>query len=225
MSSTALATAADYSEALGVARRAKSLIALLLLLMLVGQITFFFLARYDVIHVETVDPVAAAASTQPTQNASRLVDIIHYATGVTLLGGIGLGIVLAMVLCLIAHIMLVGRLIGVGKVTISLIWCFVLIVFLFPWQCFMNNAELTDPDFRVRGVLWTWTELTHRVHFANDFSASGWPYTILAWFRFAGAPIVAVIMTLMIQLRSNRGIRMAMGEDDILNQMLGEQPR
>lgn len=215
-----LATAADYSEAMGVARRAKSVIALLILLMLVVQLTTFFLVRYNVVPMPS--GAISDATTQPaTLETSRLTDVMHYLTGVSLLGGIGLGIVLALVMTVILHIMLVGRLIGVGKVTAALVWCGVLIVFLFPWQTFMNNAELSNGDFRIPGVLWTWSELAARYNFANDFSASGWAPTLLGWFRFVGAPVVAIIITLLIQLRSNRGIKMAMGEDEVLNDLMG----
>lgn len=216
-----LATAADYSEAMSVVRRAKSVLALLILLMLVLQIAVFFLARYEVLSIRSSELSLGDVTTQPVAIGSdRLTDIMHYVTGITLLGGIGLGIVLALVLMIILHIMLVGRLIGVSKVASSLVWCLILVVFLFPWQTFMNNAGLTQTDFRVPGVLWTWGELTQRYDFPNDFSAAGWASTILSWFRFVGAPLIAVVLTLVIQLKSNRGIKMAMGEDEVLNEVM-----
>lgn len=217
-----LATAADYSEAMSVVRRAKSVLALLILLMLVLQIAVFFMARYEVFPVPgSALSASSDASTQPiTTTSDRLTDIMHYVTGITLLGGIGLGIILAMVLMIILHIMLVGRLIGVSKIASSLVWCLILVVFLFPWQTFMNNAGMTQTDFRVPGVLWTWGELVQRCHFSNDFSSQGWAGTILSWFRFVGAPLIAVILTLIIQLKSNRGIKMAMGEDEVLNEVM-----
>lgn len=218
-----LATAADYSEAMSVVRRAKSVLVLLILLMLVLQIAVFFMARYEAFPISTWGLSASDSTTQPvTTGSDRLTDVMHYVTGVTLLGGIGLGIVLAMVLMIILHIMLVGRLIGVSKVASSLVWCLILVVFLFPWQTFMNNAGLTQTDFRVPGVLWTWGELVQRYRFPNDFSAEGWATTILSWFRFVGAPLVAVVLTLMIQLKSNRGIKMAMGEDEVLNEVMNQ---
>lgn len=210
MSVTGLATAADYSEAMGVARRAKSLLALLLLLMLLAQVTLFFLIRFDVIPLHRL-----TSATQPTDQ--KLHDLLEYATAVVVLGGIALGIVLTGVLCLIAHIMLVGRLIGVGKVTSSLVWSFILVVFLFPWQYFMT------PNAHISGVLWTWGELLDKCNFNGAFTSANWANSIIGYFRFAGAPLVAVIITLLIQLKSNRGIRMAMGEDDVLNEMMGQQ--
>ena len=61
-----------------------------------------------------------------------------------------------------------------------------------------------------------------RFAFPNDWTSTGWAQTLLAWFRFVGAPLVAVVLILIIQLKSNRGIRMAMGEDEVLNQMMHE---
>jgi hypothetical protein len=34
---------------------------------------------------------------------------------------------------------------------------------------------------------------------------------------------VAIILLLVIQLKSNRGIRMAMGEDEVLNRVMGNE--
>jgi hypothetical protein len=211
-----IATAADYSEAIGVARRAKSVIVLLLLLALVVQMTFFFLLRYNVIELPD-------SLTDETQGRVKLRDILHYATGLSLLGGIALGVVLALVLYLIAHVMLVGRLIGVGKVVSALVWSFILVLFLFPWQTFMNNADLTFPQFRVPGVLWTWSELIAKYKFDGNFTGENWAYALSGWFRFVGAPLVAIILLLVIQLKSNRGIRMAMGEDEVLNRVMGNE--
>ena len=225
MPDPAIATAADYSEALAVARRVKSLLALLLILILLGQIAIFFLVRYDVLRVDAagapdLSNVTTMPATQGTSN--KLIDIMHYVSGVVILGGIAVSIVLTMVLCLIDHIMLVGRLIGVGKVTSALCWAFVLIVLLFPWQYFMAGSGLTYTDFRVPGVLWTWDEMVGRAHEAANFNGNV-AESVLFWFRFAGAPLVALIITLAIHAKSNRGLRMALGEDELLNEMLRTQ--
>lgn len=214
-----LATAADYSEALLTARRAKSTLSLLIALMLVGQIAVFLLLRYDVVKLPAAVDVA---STQPA-SSQRLIDVMHYLTGVMVLAGLALPIVLAMTLCLIGHVMLVGRLIGVGRVTSALIWTFVLLLLLVPWQFFMNNAGLTITDFRVPGVLWTWDELVARYKFDGTLSADRWHEAVLSWFRFVGAPVVALFFVLLIQMKSNRGLRMALGEDELLNEMLRQQ--
>jgi len=237
MTTPGIATAADYSEALIVARRFKSLLALLLMLMLLGQIAIFFLVRYDIVHLNaTGAPVAAEVphitshdvsmvpTTLPQQlpSSDKLSDIMHYLTGVAILGGIAISIVLALALMLIDHVMLVGRLIGVGRVTSAICWSLLLIVLLFPWQYFMGGSGLAYTDFRVPGVLWTWDEMAGRAHFNSDFSAD-WAGTILNWFRFVGAPLVAVVVTLLVQARSNRGLKMALGEDELINEMLRTQ--
>ena len=237
MPNPGVATAADYSEALTVVRRVKSLLALFLLLMLLGQIAIFFLVRYDIVrlnpvtnapdsvsvpHMKSDNDVAMTPTTLPAA-ADRLGDVMHYVTGVVILAGIAISIVMAMVLMLIDHIMLVGRLIGVGKVTSALCWAFLLVVLLFPWQYFMSNAALTFTDFRVPGVLWTWDEMASRAHFTSSFDSAGWADTTLSWFRFVGAPLVAIVITLLIQARSNRGLKMAMGEDELLNEMMRQQ--
>lgn len=238
MPDPALATAADYSEALSVVRRVKSLLALLLVLMLIGQLAIFLLVRYDIIRLSplTGAPVSAAlpsmnaakdgvtmtATTLPA-GSDKLGDVMHYVTGVMILGGIAISIVLTLVLILIDHIMLVGRLIGVGKVTGALCWSFVLIVLLFPWQHFMSSSGLAYTDFRVPGVLWTWDEMASRAHAVTAFDSAGWADSTLFWFRFVGAPAVAIIITVLVQARSNRGLKMAMGEDELLNEMMRAQ--
>jgi hypothetical protein len=214
-----LMTAADYSEALLTARRAKSLLALLLAVMLIGQIATFLLLRYDIVRLpggsETVGQVLNASTTQPESvSNTRLVDLFRYLSGVIILGGIGLSIILGFVLCLIGHVMLVGRLIGVGRVVSALIWTLVLLVLIFPWQTFLQT------DFRMAGALWTWDEMVSRVKFSSEMTSDNWPVVVLSWFRFVGAPAVALILVLIIQLKSNRGLRMALGEDELLNEML-----
>ncbi|HEY0009899.1 MAG TPA: hypothetical protein VGB55_14315 [Tepidisphaeraceae bacterium] len=218
-----IATAADYSEAIGVARRAKSVIALLLLLILVVQIAAFFLIKYDIIKISGVNAgVTGVAVTDETvattqDSGQKWSNAMHYVSGLTLLLGLGLSVLLSVLLCMIGHIMLVGRLIGVGKVTSALVWSFVLLLFLFPWQIFAHNTDLSIP-----GALWSWDELVRRYDFPNDFSADGIAQTLLNWFRFVGAPLVALILVLIVQLKSNRGIRMAMGEDEVLNSMMND---
>ena len=86
----------------------------------------------------------------------------------------------------------------------------------------MSGSGLAYTDFRVPGVLWTWDEMANRAHFASDLSAD-WAATILNWFRFVGAPLVAVVVTLLVQARSNRGLKMALGEDELINEMLRTQ--
>jgi hypothetical protein len=209
MSDRGIATAADYADAMATARRAKNGLVLLLLLFLLIQLALFFLIRFDVLKLDST-----VATTMPANMSVNLPDLLEYVLGVTTFLGVTLTIVLGFVLLLIANIMLVGRLIGVGRVTSAYIWCLVLLVLLFPWQSFLNSAGLT-PDvasFKIPGVLCTWAELSQNAHFSN----ADLRIAILKWARFVAFPALAVLILLAIQVKSNRGMRQAMGEEDFL---------
>ena len=106
-------------------------------------------------------------------------------------------------LLLIVKIMLVGRLIGVARLTSAFIWTVVLAALLFPWQAFW-----ADYDFKIPGALYTWNELVHRVNFRTDQKDQ----TVLFWARFVAFPVVALIILLTIQVKSRRGLQQALGE-------------
>jgi hypothetical protein len=206
-----IATAADYADAMMTARRAKNGLVLLLLLCLLIQLALFFLVRFDVINIYPT----AATTTMPANINVNVPDLMHYVLGVTTFLGITLTIVLSFVLLLIVNIMMVGRLIGAGRVTGAYIWCLVLLVLLFPWQSFLNNAGLT-PDvasFKIPGALCTWAELSLNAHFSN----ADLRIAILKWARFVAFPVLAILILLTIQVKSNRGIRQAMGEEDFVS--------
>ena len=215
-----IATAADYADAMMIARRAKNVLFLLLVLMLIAQIAVFFVARMT----DHVLPSAAAATpslatTAPTTQPAAhnlIVPALRYLTALIDFLGIALAIVLAVVLLLITKIMLVGRLIGVAQVTSAFVWCVVLIVLLFPWQSFLQNEDFTG-DFKIPGVLYTWPELTHPSLGAkfNIDSSLGTNQTILRWARFAGFPAFSLILLLMVQAKSSRGLRAALGESEL----------
>ena len=196
MTDRSLATSADYADALLVARRAKNLLFLLILLMLLGQIALFFTARYT--SLIAVD----AATTKP---ASR--ELLHYVSGIVLFLGTILPILLSMVLLLIVHIMLVGRLIGVARVTGAFLACLLLVLLMFPWQIFFGMTS-SPTDFRVPGVLFTWHDLVSNAKFHGDMNVN-----VVKWARFFVMPVVAAVLLLMVQIKSNRGLRQALGED------------
>jgi hypothetical protein len=193
------AALSDFADALVVARRAKRVIVLLLLVMLLAQLAMFFAYRYT-----GVFDIADAA-TRPAIS----LDALHYVSGGVLAVSLMLSIVLPIVLLLICHIMLVGRLVGVGPVVSAFVWSLVLGLILFPWQTLLNVTELTKTDFVLPGVLVTWRELLA----GGRFETANLHESILKWTRFVGAPAVAVLLLLIIQLRSGRGLRMGLGED------------
>lgn len=208
-----IATAADYADAIMTARRAKNTLFLLLLLILLTQLTLFFVGRYtevnfadDDVTVEAIVtmPAVDEAATQPViAEKWRAVDLLEYLVGLTAFLGIALAIVLAIVLLLIVKIMLVGRLIGVARLTSAFIWTVVLTVLLSPWQAFWE-----DYAFKLPGVLYTWDELVRRVRFSTATTDEA----VLSWVRFVGAPLLALIILLVIQVKSRRGLQQALGE-------------
>jgi len=151
------------------------------------------------------------------------IDAVRYATAATTFLGIVLAIVLGLVLLLIVKIMLVGRLIGVARVTNGYIWCLLLTVLLFPWQAFFNSVDyatatpgqtaamVRNPAFQVPGVLYTWDELRYDARFGIDAPADV-PQKVLKWARFVGFPVVAMLLLLVVQSNSSRGLRLALGE-------------
>jgi hypothetical protein len=136
-------------------------------------------------------------------------------------------VVLAVVLLLIVTIMLIGRLIGVSHVTSAFVWCVVLAVLLFPWQAFLLDhyrpaapaAEgeeqlyaraAADPAFNIPGALYTWEELHRDYDFKGDVL-----YVGLKWVRFAVFPVIALLLLMMVQAKSSRGLKYALGESEV----------
>jgi hypothetical protein len=175
----------------------------------------------------------AAAPAPEARKGGRVEDILRYVIPVTDFLGIALVVILAVVLLLIVTIMLVGRLIGVSHVTSAFIWCVVLTVLLFPWQSFLigersnaraaaggygTSAFATDtgfqpqPTFKIPGVLYTWEELRYDVrHFPDNVGAQA----VLKWARYAAFPIAALLLLLMVQAKSSRGLKFALGESEV----------
>jgi hypothetical protein len=250
-----IAVAADYADAMMTARRAKNWLFILLLLVLLTQLSIFFLLRFEVLRlgedVAVTVPTgveattqAADGTTQPTTTATAAVetrtkrfdvqDLLRYVIPVTDFLGITLTVVLGVVLLLIVMIMLVGRLIGVSHVTSAFIWCVLLAVMAFPWQAFLlgtyrpSRADDTspglsdtrrhaDPPFKIPGALYTWEELQRDYSF-RDLTAA---QSVLKWARFAGFPILAMLLLLMVQAKSSRGLKYALGESEVQVEVTG----
>jgi hypothetical protein len=192
MTQSAIATAADYADAMLTARKAKQIVWSILAVLLCAQIALFFVARYR------VDPA----------NTNHFTDLLKYITGGIDFLGMVLTIVLAIDLLLIVVIMLVGRLIGVSRVLSAFLWCVVLAVLLFPWQAFLVNQTFSSPEFKVPGVLYNWAELVARAR----VHPAGHQATFLFWARFVGWPAASLVILMIIQASSQRGLRQALGE-------------
>lgn len=149
------AVAADYADAMLVARRAKRILGFFLWLILIIQLAIFFTARY----VPAVRFHADVTSANSESKSTNVVVLTHQAgdsgTGRELYApifehvidatdvlGVVLGIVLPVILLLIIFVMLVGRLVGVAHMTSAFCWSIVFLVVLFPWQALWNNNAL-----------------------------------------------------------------------------------
>jgi hypothetical protein len=140
-----------------------------------------------------------------------------------------LSIVLAIIVLLIVLMMLVGRLLGVAHTTSAFVWAVILAALLFPWQLFHGpetdpgspsyaaNVDTVRPadDFRVPGVLYTWGELRRDARFGKDGNDSTTANNVLKWARFAGFPLLALIILFMVQAKSGRGVKYALGEAEV----------
>ncbi|MBV8780572.1 MAG: hypothetical protein JO353_04180 [Phycisphaerae bacterium] len=227
-----LALAADYSDALLTARRAKNLIVLLLLLMLLGQLGLFFTAKYsNAIPVEQnpttvpvgrgVDAAMSANSATPSDvvptvqpsSQAKTTELLQYFVALTEFLGVALSVVLAVLVLVLVMIMLVGRLVGVSRVVSAFVWSLLLIVLLFPWQAFLADVHFAS-DFKIPGVLYTWAELVRFAKLGVNGNNPGVEMLILHWGRFVAFPVLTVIITLAIQIKTNRGLREALGEVD-----------
>ncbi len=198
-----IATAADYADALLVARTARNWVFTLLLVMLVAQVGLFFTYRYS----HALDP-AVLSATRPAV-AADAPSVVHYGVALFGFASLVLTVVLSLDILLILHVMLIGRLIGVSHVTKAWLASVVLALLLFPWQAFLNNANLSATEFRIPGVIFTWEELVKYARFATgDFSVAA-----LRWARFVVFPVLAMVLLFVIQSRASRGLRLALGEE------------
>lgn len=213
MTDPAIATAADYADALLTARRAKNLLVLLVLLMLLIQAAVFFTVKYTGV----VYPLTTTSSNPATAPATAPAwqDVVRYAVGFSDFIGVAGTILLGLVLYLIVQIMVVGRLIGVSRVISALICTFVVLVLVFPWQAFLRDTAFTSREWMFPGVLYTWDELINRVTIGTRGQNQDLKILILHWARFVAWPLVAIILLLSIQVKSNRGLRQALGEEVI----------
>lgn len=215
-----IATAADYADAMLTARKARSLVLLILALLLIAQLALFCTARFSTVldkYLNPPAPVLAAATltaepaTAPAVKASRppvkVSDVIRYGVGASGFLALIATLLLCIVLLLLVKIMLVGRLIGVSHVTAAFLWSVLLALFLFPWQAFLNNQGLNAAEFKIPGVLYTFDELL-RV----KSEIKGYGQLALYWARFMAFPVASLIIMMIIHLRSSRGLRLALGE-------------
>jgi hypothetical protein len=197
--------AADYADALLTAKRAKNLVFLALLLILLGELALFFVARYT--------PVLSPVPENTAPSIKR--QLLQYGIGMVGFGGIIFPTLLAIILALILHILLRGRLLGTAAFTTAFLWCVVLVLLLFPWQAFLNNPAI-NPDpaadalgLKIPGALYTWAEITHPKMGAK-FQSGLDPSSVLHWSRYVAFPALALLILLRVQYKSSKGLRQAL---------------
>jgi ABC-type multidrug transport system permease subunit len=134
------------------------------------------------------------------------LDFLKYLVGVTDFLGVALPIVLAIILLLSVLIVLLGRLLGVSRLVSAFVACAILIVLLFPWQAFLMNQTFSSDQFRIPGVLYTWSELVLRARLHPDQPM----LELLYWARFVGWPVAAIALLLKVQHSSGKGLGAAL---------------
>jgi hypothetical protein len=242
------AVAADYADAMLVARRAKNVLFFFLALVLLIQLGVFFVVRYvpavnvrpqssmTVNESATITPATEPSTNLPAPMATGLAKwnwprTLHFWITSADFLGVVLSMMLPAILLLIVTIMLVGRLVGVSHVTSAFCWSIVFLVILFPWQVLLAgrgsesdmkplapgslDSMFDKPEITFPGVLYTYPELRNDYNFPSSDWKNDWPSIVLKWMRFAGWPVVELIILLMIQFRSGRGLKFALGEADV----------
>jgi hypothetical protein len=213
MNQTSIAAAADYADSLLVARRTKTVLFLLLLFALVAQLTLFFVVRYG--HPQLLE-AAASRRDQYTKDA------LQYVIGLLDFAGLILPAMLVVCLLIILLVQLVGRLLGTAGMTSALLSSVLLALLLFPWQAVLNNPAITDDPvansigMKIPGVLYTWAEFSHSdapATFKVVYEWGNWWLILLRWSRYVGFPVIAVLLLLWIQFKSDRSLRQSLGEE------------
>jgi hypothetical protein len=173
----------------------------------------------------TTAPASTDTSAPPREKTSVTVRggvFPWIINSITYLGTI-FSIALVLIVLLIVLIMLVGRLIGVSHTTSAFIWAVVLALLLFPWQLFYDRdtapeamrkaaaGEIRLDDYRWPGAFYTWSELKQGARFPAGFNN----IAVLRYARFAGFPLITLIILFMVQAKSGRGVKYALGEAEV----------
>jgi len=210
---TSAPTATDYADPTPTTRPARTIFALALAIILIIQIVLFILVHFTskLDNYITRDSLSSSVQSSPPATSpapSFPRKFFKYTIGLTAYFGLIFSILLSLMLLLILNVMLIGRLIGVSPVTTAFILSLIVLLFVFPWQAILNNQDLTGQEWKVPGVLYTWDELAYHGHFQTSEQGS-----LMRWVRFLLMPIITLILTLTILLKSGRGLRMALGEE------------
>jgi hypothetical protein len=214
MTQSQLANSADYAEALLTARRAKGVVTLLVLLVLLTELVLFFILRY-------YKPLPWGST--PVEQHIR--DVTQYFVGLLDFAGLILPALLAVVIYLVLKVQLVGRLLGVGRMTQAFLWSVLLTMLLFPWQAVLNNPAINHDKvanaigMKIPGVIYTWAEVSNPNFGATFGMGDPTPdvaFLILKWARYVGFPVLSILVLLIIHFKSHRGLQQSLNEDQVL---------
>jgi len=214
MTQSHLAASADYAESLLTARKAKAILTLLILFILVAELSLFFVLRYY-----------RPLTLEPTPAEQHVRDVLQYGVGLLDIGGLILPALLSLVILLILQIQLVGRLLGTGRMTSAFFWSVLLVVLLFPWQAVLNNPAInSDPTanslgMKIPGVVYTWAEISNPIagaSFNTGDARPDIPALCLHWARYAGFPVLSILILSTIHFKTRRSLRQSLGEDQIV---------
>jgi hypothetical protein len=214
MTQSHLAVSADYADALLAARKAKALLTLLVLFVLVAELSLFFILRY----YKPLKP-----PTTPAEQHAR--DVLQYFIGLLDFAGLILPALLSVVIYLLLKVQLVGRLFGTGRMTSAFLWSVLLFLLLFPWQAVLNNPAInSDPvadaiGMKIPGVVYTWAEISNSdigARFCMNDSKPDMLVMVLHWARYVGFPVLSILILTIIHFKTRRSLQQSLGEDIIV---------
>ena len=215
-----LVAAADYADALIVARRVKTGLCALLFFVLGSALALFALLRY----APSLRPITGVGPFDGHTAAARAG--LEYVVGLLDIAALIVPVLLAVFVGVILLVQLVARVVGTGRTTGALAWAILLAVLLFPWQAVLNNPlNTTDPTanamgMKVPGVLYTWAEVSHPTLGAR-FAEVNVPdgdrtIAVLHWARYGLFPLLAMVMVGIVHTKTERGLRQSFGTDVVV---------
>ena len=223
-----LVAAADYADALTVARRVRLGVCLGLWFVLGTGLTLFFLLRYTA--------ATRALLTAPADHVAGRA-VLEYLVGLLDYAALILPLVLIGATAATLGVQVAARTVGAGPTTSSLAWALLLAVMLFPWQAVLNNPSINADDradaigMKVPGVVYTWAEVSHPSQGATFAEVTGRvpgappsegpvPPTgveraaaVLHWARYVGFPALAMVIVGLAHAAGERGLRRSFGAD------------
>ena len=224
-----LPTGPDYAAALLKLRKWRTLLGLIVILVLLTQITLFFLYKFDVLGLSDagaaaaagLDPEAAAvvATDLPARSPVAFQSADLNATGRLLKFLMSLGVFLATICAFMlavvgvvqALLLVADRRLGIAHSLSGFGWALLAAFVVLPWQIFFHDAVYQVGEFAVPGALWLTSELWAYGRFGDDW---GQLDTYLRYGRFVAWPLFAIVLTALAMAKIGRPTKTARAERD-----------